>query len=112
MTETTEETEVEATDLGEPPPDLTPVQLRTYGLSGEPVRMAPSNWQMVVAATRNANVGELDSAQVQPLIDVTFPGAGYQATTSSRHRRSAAPATVTDNSVRVDLAGDVDLGSR
>jgi hypothetical protein len=60
--------------------DPVPVTLYTYGLSGEPLRMAPADWQPIIAAIRRANVGDdLDAADIQPLLDATFPGAGYQA---------------------------------
>lgn len=105
----TEETDVDQ-QQAEPDP-MIPVQLRTYGLSGEPLRMAPYHWQVVVAATRAANVGDLAVSAVQPLLDTTFPDAGYLATDICLAHPPVGDftATVTGMSVRVDLAGDVDL---
>jgi hypothetical protein len=79
MTETeteVEEPETEATVPVDPVPDL----LYTWGLSGEPLRMAPTQHQPIIAAIRGANVSELTAAEVQPLLDNQYPGAGYQAT--------------------------------
>lgn len=70
MTDTQEAVEVE---------DPVPAALYNYGLSGEPLRMAPTPWQSAVQAMRQANVGVLAVAAVQPILDVTFPDAGYQA---------------------------------
>lgn len=59
--------------------DPTPPALWNYGLSGEPLRMAPTPWQSAVEAMRQANLGVLDVAAVQPILDASFPDAGYQA---------------------------------
>lgn len=80
-------TDTEVTEtIEEPPPnfdvpeDPVPPALYSYGLGGEPLRMAPSTWQPAVDAIRRANVGALAVADVQPIIDSVFPGAGYLAT--------------------------------
>lgn len=59
--------------------DTTPDELRSWGLSSRPLRMAPNEWQPVVSSLRDANTGRTPVASVQPIIDATFPGKGYTA---------------------------------
>lgn len=91
--------------------DVTPLALRTWGLSGQPVRWAPTNWQYSVETIRRANTGSKDLAAVQAALDADFPGMGYQAAdVALAHPPTGRfTATLTGNSVRVDLDGDQDL---
>lgn len=97
---------------GDEQPDSTPDQLYSYGIAGEPVRWAPSTWQPVIAALRAANSAELDVAAVQPLLDATFPDAGYQATDLVVARPPKGTFTVTegDNGEHIFTSDDADLG--
>lgn len=108
MTETETETEVEPRAEEE---DNTPIELRSWGLSGQPVSWANQSWQPAVTMIRAGNLGRVTAAAVQEVLDASFPDAGYQAADVmlAHPPTGTFSATVTDNSVRVDLAGDVDL---
>lgn len=68
-----------APEADEPPEDNTELVLKTWGMGGEPVHWAPTNWQALVSTIRAANLGFADAAVVQTGLDATFPGMGYQA---------------------------------
>jgi hypothetical protein len=91
--------------------DGTPLALRTWGLSGQPARWAPETWIYLVETIRRANTGNADLAAVQSALDTAFPDAGYQAAdvTLAHPPTGLFSATVTGQSVRVDLDGDQDL---
>lgn len=92
--------------------DTTPLELRTWGLSGQPSTWALSTWEHAIETIRMANQGAADASAVQDALDAAFPDKGYQAADVmlAHPPTGAFTATVTDDSVRVDLAGDQDLG--
>jgi hypothetical protein len=53
--------------------DILTAQLRSWGLSGEPVTWAPSKWHAAIVAIRAANTGFGTQATVDGLLDTTFP---------------------------------------
>jgi hypothetical protein len=93
-------------------PDTTEADLRTWGLSGQPSTWALSTWTSLIDVIRGANRGAMDAAAVQDALDGVFPEAGYQAGNVMLAHPPVGEftATVTDMSLRVDLAGDQDLG--
>jgi len=106
----TEAAEVEPSAFD--PGDTVPVDLRNWGLTGQPVSWAFVNWQPVVAAIRKANRGELSAADVQPLLDATFPDAGYSAGDVVLAHPPVGEFTATPSGLAVEfvLDGDEDLG--
>lgn len=107
------DTEITPDEQAEPvePEDNTELVLRSWGLSGEPVTWASLEMQPVIAAIRAVNTGFADPSTVQDMLAATYPDKGYEAANVClAHVPSAGfTATVTDSSVRVDLAGDADL---
>ena len=80
--------------------DLTEPTLRNWGLSGQPVSWAWSDWQPVVSAIRAVNTGFGDQAMVQSALDVVFPDAGYEAVNVCLAHPPSAEFTI--------AAGDID----
>lgn len=95
--------------------DTTPLDLWTWGLSGQPATWALSTWVTVIEMIRGVNRGALDASAVQDALDAVFPDKGYQASDVVLAHPPVGDftATVTDpatNTVRVELVGDADLG--
>lgn len=109
MTDT--DTEVEQTHAEE---ESTEGELRTWGLSGQPSTWALSTWTSLIDVIRAANRGTMDTDAVQQALDAVFPDAGYDARDVCLAHPPVgdftAVADAETNSVRVDLAGDADLG--
>lgn len=93
-------------------PDTTESDLRSWGLSGQPATWALSTWTEVINIIRAGNRGDMDANAVQQALDATFPDGGYQAANVMLAHPPVGEftATATDLNVRVDLAGDEDLG--
>jgi hypothetical protein len=108
MTDTETDVEPEAVE----PEDTTPLDLWTWGLSGQPSSWALSTWSSTIDVIRAANNGVMDAAAVQDALDVAFPDAGYQAAdVMLAHPVSAVfDAEVDGLDVHVDLVDDGDLG--
>jgi plastocyanin len=106
MTDTETEPEVVEAE------DTTPLDLWTWGLSGQPSSWALSTWSSTIDVIRAANNGVMDAGAVQDALDVAFPGAGYQAAdVMLAHPVSAVfDAEVDGLEVHVDLVDDGDLG--
>jgi PKD repeat protein len=118
MTDTTTEPETEPEEEVPEPQEVsesadnTELVLWTWGLSGEPVTWASLEQQPVITQIRLVNTGFSDASSVQNVLDAQYPDKGYDAANVTlAHPPSAEfTATVTDLSVRVDLADDADLG--
>jgi hypothetical protein len=67
--------EAQATD----PDDDTELELRTWGLSGQPSSWALSSWVTTIEVIRQANKGLVPLSAVQAVLDASFPGRGYLA---------------------------------
>jgi hypothetical protein len=110
VTKTKDAAPEQQTETGDPIPE----QVRTWGLSGEPVSWANVNWQPLVASLRAANRGELDAAAVQSVLDATFPDGGYSASDVMLAHPPLATFTIgpgdEDDSINFALDGDADLG--
>ena len=112
------------TDEGIPEEDTTTVPaLRSWGLSGEPIRWADDRQQPVIAAIRAVNTGFGDQAMVQSMLDATYPEAGFLAADVCLAHPPTGAFTVTAatidpevdptpyaGAVRVELTDDEDLG--
>ena len=101
--------------VADPAPDMTPLNLRSWGLSGQPATWALSTWTSVIEVIRAANLGFADLTMVQAGLDARFPDAGYQASDVALEHPPdgefvAFASTEGDLSVRVDLDGDDHLG--
>lgn len=103
--------------LVEPPVNNTEVDnteliLASWGLSGEPMSWAQTVMQPVIITIRHTNTGFGSAEAVQEMLDATWPDGGYLAANVMLAHPPVGlfTATVTADSVRVDLAGDADLG--
>src|SRR4051812_22767732 len=94
--------------------DLTEGALFMWGVSGEPITWAATTYQPIIAAARMANTGFGSLASVQAVLDMIYPGYGYDAAdVTLAHPPTAAFSAVdgpTVGVVQVDLTDDTELG--
>lgn len=113
-------TDTETTDELEATADMTELSLRSWGLSGQPVTWAWTEWQPVVSMIRAANTGFGTAEMVQTSLDAVFPDAGYLAANVCLAHPPSAEFVIQEGTVdpegppyvavmRVDLAADEDL---
>jgi len=100
--------------------DTTPLDLRTWGLSGQPATWALSTWTTLIELIRAVNLGRADQSSVQDALDAAYPDAAYQASDVCLAHVPTGEFAVTAGTsedpdvdatmvVRFDLAGDEDL---
>jgi hypothetical protein len=82
------------------PDDVLTLQLRSWGITGEPVTWAINRWQPVITAIRFANLGFGTQATVQGLLDSVFPLNHIQASAV------CLPATLRDPDPKVTKVGE------
>jgi hypothetical protein len=97
--------------LATDPDDDTELELRSWGLSGQPASWALSSWVTTIEVTRQANAGLVPLSAVQAVLDASFPGRGYLAENVALAHVPTGAFTWDDDGLAVtfNFDGDEDL---